>query len=106
MAVADVSPPSAPSVIMAGVWCAAAAASWALGWKELAVALAVVAVFFLGAFWRVEDQPVSALEDRTRWLDHLHSCWTCGGTAGYCPDGLDLLAMVEASLQPGETMPK
>jgi len=48
---------------------------------------------------------MSALDDRNRWIAHYHDCPTCAMTSGYCEQGLDLIAAMEASMTPGESLP-
>jgi hypothetical protein len=45
--------------------------------------------------------PVSALDDRNRWLAHLHECTLC--PVNLCDRGLELAAAVQASMAPGES---
>jgi hypothetical protein len=44
---------------------------------------------------------VSALDDRNRWLAHLHECTLC--PVNLCDRGLELAAAVQASMGPGES---
>jgi hypothetical protein len=43
---------------------------------------------------------VSALDDRVRWLAHLHECTLC--PVNLCDTGLELAAAVRESMAPGE----
>jgi hypothetical protein len=44
---------------------------------------------------------MSALEDRVRWLAHLHECIEC--PTYLCDRGAELAAAVRESMAPGET---
>ena len=44
---------------------------------------------------------MSALDDRNRWLAHLHECTLC--PVNLCDRGLELAAAVQASMAPGES---
>jgi hypothetical protein len=44
---------------------------------------------------------MTALDDRRRWLAHLHDCCQC--PANPCDRGLELAAAVRESMAPGES---
>lgn len=44
---------------------------------------------------------MNALEDRLRWLAHLHECTRC--PVDLCDRGVELAADVRDSMAPGET---
>lgn len=44
---------------------------------------------------------MSALDDRRRWLEHLHYCTRC--PVDLCDKGVELAAAVRQSMAPGET---
>ena len=43
---------------------------------------------------------MSALDDRKRWLDHLHECTLC--PVDLCDKGMELAAAVRESMARGE----
>jgi hypothetical protein len=45
--------------------------------------------------------PMSAIDDRSRWLAHLHECIRC--PVQLCDVGMELAAAVRDSMDPGET---
>lgn len=47
------------------------------------------------------EDTMPALDDRLRWLDHLHECTRC--PVQLCDTGLELAAAVRDSMAPGET---
>lgn len=46
-------------------------------------------------------EQMAALEDRKRWLEHMHECTRC--PVDLCDKGVELAAAVRASLAPGES---